>query len=479
VDLVVDWGDDGSAIKQNIIEKYPYLNGDYGWLVKSTSFYFQEGTTYTRESEKATLGVYRMPAGCIFSDKGPAIFFASQADLWWGMGILDSTLIAGFLRMLTPDRSRPIGLVSSFPMRIPNADMKESLSSAVRKDYDLKSAWDTGNETATSFSEPWILQTSRMISDQTDRGKSGISQVFSLLELSLQLPSSPGVQTLSDLLDFIVTLEKEADSILKRLQDRIDEIVYSVYSVNLNDRALIERELGDPPPEIVWPHMERESDEEKRREHIRRLLSYFVLEALKETRDGILPLCEGTGHPTALDAVRSGLAETFGEEAAFRMEGEIAEILGRDIGDWLDGPFIKWHTSLYKSRPILWQLSSRDYYHTFNIFLYIHKLDADTLRKVQTQYLWPKRRTLASARDAAQADEDYGRLEDVESDLEALEAFEVKLLSVIEGEVTVRTPSWAEGPYRHGIYDPVLDDGVKVNIAPLQKAYLLRYKRMV
>jgi hypothetical protein len=220
--------------------------------------------------------------------------------------------------------------------------------------------------------------------------------------------------------------------------------------------------------------MERESDEEKRREHIRRFL-----EALKETRDGILPLCEGTGHPTALDAVRSGLAETFGEEAAFRMEGEIAEILGRDIGDWLDGPFIKWHTSLYKSRPILWQLSSRDYYHTFNIFLYIHKLDADTLRKVQTQYLWPKRRTLASARDAAQADADYGRLEDVESDLEALAAFEAKLLSVIEGEVTVRTPSWAEGPYRHGIYDPVLDDGVKVNIAPLQKAYLLRYKRMV
>ena len=40
-------------------------------------------------------------------------------------------------------------------------------------------------------------------------------------------------------------------------------------------------------------------------------------------------------------------------------------------------------------------------------------------------------------------------------------------------------PDWAEGPIRNGVYDPVLDDGVKVNIMPVQKAGILRYKRLV
>jgi hypothetical protein len=276
-----------------------------------------------------------------------------------------------------------------------------------------------------------------------------------------------------------LSLEANADVHLQALQTQIDEAVYDLYEITLEDRALIERELGDRPPELVWPQMEGKSDKEKRREHVRRLLSYFILEALKGKRDGILPLSPGTGHPTALDAVRRGLEETFGEEAALRMEGEIAQVLGKEIGDWLDGPFIKWHTQLYNRRPVIWQISSSDYHNTFNVFLYIHKLDADTLRKVQTQYLWNQRRVLESQAESARAAEDYARAEDAEKALEVLEAFEQRLLAVIQGEVAFEAPEWAEGPYRGGVYDPVLDDGVKVNIEPLQAAEILRYKKMV
>jgi hypothetical protein len=225
--------------------------------------------------------------------------------------------------------------------------------------------------------------------------------------------------------------------------------------------------------------MEGKSEKEKRREHVRRLLSYLLLEALKTKRDGILPLAAGAGQPTAADLVRQGLADVFGEEAAVRMEPEIAAILGRSLEDWLDGPFIKWHTKLYNKRPVIWQVSSSDYHHTFNAFLYIHKLDRDTLRKLQTQVLWNQRRTLESVRASALADEAYDRVEDAEAGLAALADFEATLLRVIQGEVDCDIPDWAEGPYRDGIYDPVLDDGVKVNIEPLQAAGLLRYKRMV
>ena len=42
-----------------------------------------------------------------------------------------------------------------------------------------------------------------------------------------------------------------------------------------------------------------------------------------------------------------------------------------------------------------------------------------------------------------------------------------------------QAPNRAEGPFRGGLYDPVLDDGVKVNLLPLQEAGLLRYRKVV
>ncbi len=52
------------------------------------------------------------------------------------------------------------------------------------------------------------------------------------------------------------------------------------------------------------------------------------------------------------------------------------------------------------------------------------------------------------------------------------------LRETLEGEVEREL---AFGPYRDGQppYDPDLDDGVKVNILPLQAARILPYKRVV
>jgi hypothetical protein len=56
-----------------------------------------------------------------------------------------------------------------------------------------------------------------------------------------------------------------------------------------------------------------------------------------------------------------------------------------------------------------------------------------------------------------------------------------RLERVIQGDVEVDLPDWAVGLYRGGTapYDPDLDDGVKVNILPLQAAELLPYRRVV
>jgi len=62
-----------------------------------------------------------------------------------------------------------------------------------------------------------------------------------------------------------------------------------------------------------------------------------------------------------------------------------------------------------------------------------------------------------------------------------LEDCEARLERVIQGTVEVKLPDWANGPYRDGraSYDPDLDDGVKVNLLPVQAAGLLPVKRVV
>jgi hypothetical protein len=131
----------------------------------------------------------------------------------------------------------------------------------------------------------------------------------------------------------------------------------------------------------------------------------------------------------------------------------------------------------------LWQLQSQKGH--FACILHIHKLDRDTLPKIRTQYLWSARNACQASLESARLREDAGdrsaakEVAKLESMLEDLNDFEQRLTSVIEGRVKCKIPAWAQGPYRNGIYDPVLDDGVAVNILPLQEAGLLAKAKVV
>ena len=70
-------------------------------------------------------------------------------------------------------------------------------------------------------------------------------------------------------------------------------------------------------------------------------------------------------------------------------------------------------------------------------------------------------------------------MEKIEAVLDDLANFEKSLVDVIEGRVKCEFPDWAEGPYRNGAYDPVQDDGVAINILPLQNAGLLAKTKVV
>lgn len=230
--------------------------------------------------------------------------------------------------------------------------------------------------------------------------------------------------------------------------------------------------------------------------------------------DGIIPLTEGTSEPALVARVRARLSEDFGADRAGAVEREFLEITGRPLAAWLSADFFKRHISLLKKRPIAWQLTSTaannakrrgrgapESAPAFSCLLYYHRLDGDLLPKLRTHYIGPLRMSLQTELGGLEkvkersADQDARRIE-LEAKLEDLKTFDVRLGQVIvEGfaspvlnEIGAKEPldkrTSRDGRVRapetrdaflaqERRYDPDLNDGVRVNIAPLQRAGLL------
>lgn len=465
---VVDWAEDGNRIAQA-----PYTS-----IFTGREHYFQEGLTYPNTSERG-LDVRYLPAGTIPSRAGPGIYpVHPDYSLWYLMGILNSRIAEYLLTGLTVDRVHQVGMLASLP--IASGRGKARLETASRFTFDLKASWDCGNEICTRFCQPWLLQSALPDSQAFSLG---LGRVLGLLGQDAPSPSAASsFSTLAALLDRARAIEDAADTRLQLLQVEMDEAVYDLYEISPGDRALIERELGERPPELVWPQMEGKSDQEKRREHVRRLFSYYALQAVRGDADGIVPLAGGASRePYLVDRVRAQMEAEFGPQVAYQFEQDAAEYLGRSLEEWLHRYFFhQFHAKLYKNRPILWHLTSPKGY--FSVLVDYHQMTRDTLPKVQTLYLWPQ---MESARTRLAAARAHGaslkEIADLEEELADLEDCNGRLQQVIQGTVEVDLPEWAVGPYRKGQppYDPDLDDGVAVNLLPIQEAGLLPVKKVV
>jgi hypothetical protein len=231
--------------------------------------------------------------------------------------------------------------------------------------------------------------------------------------------------------------------------------------------------------------------------------------------DGIIPLTPGLSELPFVMRVRTRLLEEFPGENAATLEREFEEIMGESLEKWLSSSFFKHHISQFKKRPIAWQLSSRpgngaggkgkkkglDKAPAFACLVYYHKLDHNTLTTLQSQYVRPLRQSYETElrtldNNAFLTPEQSSRRFQLEAWIDELKDFEARLeqcahegfASPALAQVAVKEPldRWtsrdgqatqpanrAEFEAQEMRYDPDINDGVRVNIAPLQKYGLL------
>ena len=223
--------------------------------------------------------------------------------------------------------------------------------------------------------------------------------------------------------------------------------------------------------------------------------------------DGIIPLTEGTAEPALLDRIRERLSIEFPGGESPTLEREFQDLMGGSLETWLGQTFFKHHTSQFKKRPIAWQLQSGRWTSrqkpAFACLVYYHKMDGDTLATLQSQYVRPLRQRYetelrgiesipANARSARQ-DARRTELGDLIQELGdfdaalgrvAAEGFASPALEQLIARESVDRWCSVDGVKappedraallrQEQRYLPDLNDGVRVNIAPLQKAGLL------
>jgi hypothetical protein len=219
---------------------------------------------------------------------------------------------------------------------------------------------------------------------------------------------------------------------------------------------------------------------------------------------GLAPFLAGGDQPALLDLLRAALAVDLSDEAAAAQEREIERVLGKPLGRWLESDLFRFHLVRFGRRPVLWQLQSGRLSAArrpaFAGLLYFHRLDERTLADLREIHLDPiarrldealiaetqRQRSPGAARRRAEIAALRSELVDFITRLDALalRGFDTPELSpLLAGEQLDRWTSLdgqAPAPCTHEElaaqerrYLPEREDGVRANLAPLQRAGLL------
>lgn len=93
----MNWEDDGREIKQAIVDRYPYLNGQWQWVAKNSAWYGREGITYSYLTS-GSFSARKLETGTIFDVAGSSLFPQDSLAI---LGVLNSRA-ANFWRRSIP-----------------------------------------------------------------------------------------------------------------------------------------------------------------------------------------------------------------------------------------------------------------------------------------------------------------------------------------------------------------------------------------
>lgn len=379
-DHVVDWGNDGAAIKAEVLRKYPYLGDNPDFVTKNQSCYFKPAVTWTYINS-TNLGVRHADGGFIFDVAGSSVFpKAKDHDLI--LGLLSSKVAKHFIDAINPTLNIQAGSIGAIPLpkgcAPPLAQVQKAVALARQDWNESEMSWD--------FAAHPLLQF----------GPIGLPAAWTLLR---------------DLWQRRVTH-------MRRLEGQNNKAFIQAYGLQdeLSPKvALSEVTLFANP---VWRYGAALNQPERERRFLRETFSALLHYALgclfgryalgrkglilagglksaedyaRVTQgrklvlaDNMLPL-----HLGGAEALLTPwLGEAFGASHLEQTLAFLQQGLGQSLDQWLQQQAMADHSSMTQRRPYLWQFGpAKD---SFRVVFAMHRYQPKLMAQMHESYLVPE-----------------------------------------------------------------------------------------
>ena len=491
----------------------------------SEKFYYKEGITSVRSGSKGPS--YRfLPENCVFDNGGTSIFDGQYKNILYALSYLNSTLANYVIDCLNPTVNTQIFDIKRMPFVIPDKLTEDLLTKLSKINVEITKRLTKHSIIELGFEvSPFSL--SSKVSDTKKRLKEFFDYENHLLAQVLvnEVIINEKIFEVYELTEHnkAIVLDKEGESIgsLPVLAEAREEYLTakntkSTKSEKENFASLapfaVEKDFPLPPsvvdyinklptkeftseereaiesgfpflyqsnndleefcirhqvnPINVWYWFKQSNMIPQQRMHTLAMefLADMIREILMEDEDGIIPLVPNAGEKVLLDRIEEKFREKGFSSAQY---SSFDSVLGCPIHEYLNKYFfaeLSNHLKLFKqlpATPFIWHLSSGPE-QGVDCYIIIYKWSRDKLMRLRSVYIEHRERSLVNRQsdlsgvDTADAQNEKDR---IFRQLKEIEDFKKKIDELL-----------AEG------YNPILDDGVGKNIAPLQKKKMIPYE---
>ena len=501
------WKHDGKEVKEYVVQRYDYLDGDPGYVVKNTDYYFKSGLTWpSRPYNRGAFSIVQK--GNLFSTTGMMLFPNEDLSDEFISALLNSDSFIGLLHLLMPrggveteqTLKYEVGYVKSVPLpneiseskvdKLTELSREASRSARFESTADVRSHYfqipavlHSGGRTLHERISSWqksvskhrrkLIEVQGKINDIAFRmynlepeDRIGLNMSLYGDDAAVKMEKGRGeVRAFQGKIDLAADEVAEPEDLVHELLSYIIGVAFGRYDIDYatGEKPLPELPAPTDPLPVCSPGMLTGDDGLP----LDQPPNGYPLDI---PQDGIL-VDEDHNPNSLVNRLRTGLEQIFGSEDAARIEQDAVDVLGEDqLEDYLRRPtaFFEAHrkqytepkrTSTSRRAPIYWPLQTPTQEYT--LWVYYPDLDAQTLYTCVNDYVNPKlenevRPELQRLREKVQSGETEAR-----DELSRLETLEQELEEMREELLRV-----AELPY-----EPNRNDGVELTAAPLHNLF--------
>jgi type I restriction-modification system DNA methylase subunit len=470
-----------------------------GNCLPSKQYYFKEGITYSASGRGGYAFRY-LPKDHVFDVGGSSMFITNaKSDLFYILAFLNSKLSFYIADCLNPTANIQVGDLKRVPfvqpsiehenivaqlakenIRLTNEQLEFSIvepgfnGSPLSPDYQWLEAVKI-HITRNFFRQALVLLNEAVISEKIFSGHSLSSEDKSLV-IAKQGDDVANYPITKQGKSFFISIY--ANKISDHTSRKIEELPVAT-DPNENIQEIIPLILkGTGLEEISKKYFINPIDvlfvlrnipvSQFTRGHAQELAFEFLVDVIRdilmEDEDGIIPLVPNAGEKILLDRIEDKFQEKGFSMAQY---SQFETVLGKSLNEQLKNHFfveLSDHLNLFSylpKTPFIWHLSSGPE-QGFDCYLIIYKWSRDKLMRIRSVYLERRERSLVNRQSDLAGNESadaQNEKDKIFKQLKEIESFKEKIDELL-----------AEG------YDPILDDGVGKNIAPLQKKKMIPYE---